>query len=390
MDDAEQALIGTASVGGGYDTNVLAAAVGRRRLLRPGRAGGVAQGSVGLNYTLSLDRVQVGASAGTSAQYYPAISDRLFEARGANVGISARLLNRPALTASQSVAYQPFTFLGAVGNDDPLIAGQFSPPDASFVPTLEHYLSYQGGLSLTQPLSRRVSLSSSYGYRQSNRRNRDLFTHGVQANLRVNMARYTGLMVGYRINEGRYPGGRVYRNQTPIIGLDFTRPLSLTRRTALSFGAGATAIESRDRTQVRATGNASLTHEVGRSWQAFANYFRGLRYVETFDEPLFNDTASVGFGGLVNRRVQVSTSVAASKGQIGFSRQRSFNTVSASAGMFVALSRFSNLSISYSHYRYSFDQDVLLPDGVVNDFGRQGVRVNLNLWAPLAATRRRP
>lgn len=390
MDNAEQSLVATASLGGGYDTNVLAAALGRQRVFRPGGSGGVTQGSAGLNYALSLDRVQMGASAGTSAQYYPAFSETLLNTHNMSIGGRVRLLDRPAITANQTVSYQPFTFLGPVSSEDAVLIGQIPPPDTSFAPTLEHYLSYQGGIQLDQPLSRRVSLSSRYQYRKSDRPNRDFLFHGVQADLRFAISRYASLITGYRVFEGRYTDGRVYRNHTPIVTVDMARPLSLTRRTMLSFGAGATAIENRDRTQVRATGNAALTHEVGRSWQAFANYGRGLRYLETFDEPIFSDTASVGFGGLVNRRVQVTTIVAASKGQVGFTGQRSFDTVSATAGASVALNRFSSLSVNYFHYRYGFDQDVALPAGVLNRFARHGIRANINFWAPLAATRRRP
>jgi hypothetical protein len=67
-------------------------------------------------------------------------------------------------------------------------------------------------------------------------------------------------------------------------GINYGRPLSISRRTSFSFSTGS-AIAVRDdlsnpdaapATTARLTGNASLTHELGRTWTARATYRRGL------------------------------------------------------------------------------------------------------------------
>jgi len=388
--DAEQSLVGTANLGAGYDTNVLAAALGRQRLLRPGDAGGLVQGSAGLNYTLARERYQLGGSAGTSARYYPNLSNSAFRTHNGSMGGRMRLLDRPAVTADATVRYQPFTFLGALGDTDTGGVGESALPDAGVVPTMEHYLTYQGGLGLSQPLSRRVTFSSNYQYRYADRRDRGFSTQGVGAQLRVALSGVANLMAGYRLNEGKYASGRTFRSHSPIIGIDMAKALSLTRRTTASFGGGSSAIQSQGRSQIRATGNASLVHEIGRTWQVSSGYGRSFRFVETFDEPIFSDAVNVVLSGLVSRRVQASVTAGASKGQVGLTSQRSFTSISSSAGMSVALSRHANLNLGYTQYRYTFDQDVLLPEGVLNEFGRHSVNASVGFWVPLATQRRRP
>jgi len=384
--DAEQSLVGTASVGGGYDTDVLAATFGGQQP-RGGTAGWLAQGTVGLNYTLARDRYQLGSTAATSGQYSPEMADPLRTYTG-SLGGSVRLLDKPAVTANQSVQYQPLTFLGALGDPTQPFVGQSAPVDSSMVIDSEHYLTYQGGLAVSQPLSRRVTASSNYQYRQANRQDNEFFTQSVGAQVRVGLTKGASFYGGYAVNESRYADGRTYRNQTPRFGVDMAKALSLTRQTTVAFGAGSTAVNSGGDTQVRATGNAELVHQMGQTWQLSSAYARGLRYVDTFAEPLFSDSVNVALGGMVNRRVQLTASATAARGE-GLSSQGTYNSLAGAAVMSVALSRYSNLNLSYTRYRYDFDEEIELPEGALNQFERQGIRASVSFWMPLLTQRRR-
>lgn len=385
--DTEQSLVATASMGAGYDTDVLAATLNRQQPQGSGSAGWLAQGGAGLNYLLARDRYQMGSTAVTSGQYSPEMSSPLRTYSG-SLGGSVRLLDKPSLTADSTLRYQPYTFLGAIADTEQPFVGQSAPLDTSTVVGSEHYLTYLGGLALSQPLSRRVTFSSSYQYRQSYRQDNEFASQGVSAQVNVRVSRDVSLFGGYRANQGRYASGRTYWNHQPTIGADMGKALSLTRRTTISFGVGSTAVNNAGDTSVRATGSASLAHDVGRTWRLTANYSRGLRYVETFDEPLFSDFAGVGFGGLVNQRVQVFASAGAARGE-GVASQGSYNTLSGTAGMIVGLSRYSSFNVTYTRYRYDFDERIQIPEGASNEYERHGIRASVGFWMPLATQRRR-
>ena len=48
-----------------------------------------------------------------------------------------------------------------------------------------------------------------------------------------------------------------------------------------------------------------------------------------------------------------------------------------------------NFGVSYSIFRYSFEEGVVLPVGVPYSVNRQSVRATISVWAPLLNTSRR-
>ena len=65
------------------------------------------------------------------------------------------------------------------------------------------------------------------------------------------------------------------------------------------------------------------------------------------------------------------------------------DTYQAFTNLAYALTRWANVNVSYSYYRYRFDSITLLPTGIARDFDRQSVRGNVNLWAPIINKARR-
>ena len=100
--------------------------------------------------------------------------------------------------------------------------------------------------------------------------------------------------------------------------------------------------------------------------------------------------ATVSLNGLLDRRWSFQAAGGAALGNLGFgSSSNGFNTYYATAGVSRALSRFVNLGVDYSFYRYDFEQADLLPQGYNTDFSRNTVRATLSAWLPLFQRGRR-
>jgi hypothetical protein len=381
VDNSGQSLTATSTLSGGYDDNILADATGRNAL-RNGQGGTLGQLSAGLNYTLSASRASVNAGLGTSIRYYPSLGNDYFKTYNASIGGQVQLFQTPNVTLYQSVSYRPFTFLSAFPDAGEPV-GASSAPEPDFVPIASQYMAYAGGVDLNQQLSRRLSFNSSYGYGTTDRTETRFLRQTGSAGFQVGMTRDLSLRLGYRYTRADYRGRGLVETHRPDVGLDFRRALSLTRRTSLTFGVGTEASVYNETTRFRATGNATVTHEIGRSWSAVGAYQRGTSFVETLSEPIFGDSGSVTLVGLVTRRIQFQAVASGSTGHSGFSTARNYNTYRGSVGLSTALTRFMNIGIDYAYYNYKFDALIELEPGVPRDLDRQSVRAHVTLWAPL-------
>jgi hypothetical protein len=194
--------------------------------------------------------------------------------------------------------------------------------------------------------------------------------------------------MGYRYSEAHYTD-RVVSTQSPDVGLDFNRALSLTRRTSFAFGVGAEATRSNDHTRYRATGNVNLNHEIGRTWMANASYQRGTYYIDTVDEPVFADSATAGLSGLISRRIQFQALATAMLGNAGFNVDRRFDNYRGSVTVSTALNRFMNVGMDYAYYRYVYDEQIQLDPGLPHNINRQSIRAHVSFWAPVMNRTRR-
>jgi hypothetical protein len=311
----------------------------------------------------------------------------------ASAGISVRLLDRPAVSANQSVMYRPYTLTTMFPSVTDPRDGEIEALELEVVPVREHFVMYSGGISAGQQISRRTTLDAGYGYglRETSYLGGRLLSQQAGGGMSLELTRGLALRLGYQYSEGRYSGDRApFRNHQADIGLRFNRALSLTRRTTFSFGTGSYATVHEERTRFRAAASARLNHEIGRTWHAALSYNRGMRFIETLLQPVFSDSASLSFGGLINRRLRFDSSAHASLGTVGVAGNNGYDTYRGLAGLSMALTRHMAVSLNYSYYRYRFDDGILLPPGVMRDLDRQSVRAQVNMWMPLFQRARRP
>ena len=392
-DGAGQSLTAQATFSGGYDDNILADAIRRATVIRNAQGGGLGQFSGGLSYALSGDRASLNAGAGTSLRYYPSLPNDYYKTYNASIGGQVIVLRKPALTAHALAAYRPYSFLSltpGAGDDDvvdPTI-GASTPPEVDFVPVANQYIYYSAGSTMSQPLSRRTTADLNYTYSTADRLNRHFWRQGGGVTLRHQLNKDLSLRAGYKYTEAHY-GERTNRVHRPDVGLDFNHALSLTRRTTFNFGVGTEATVVNDRTRLRATGNASLQHEMGRTWTLAGNYRRGTYYTETLPDPVFGDAASASLDGLITRRLQFRAIATASLGSVGSGARHKYDIYRGTVSLSTALTRYMNVGLDYAYFDYSFNEGIVLDPGVPSDISRQSIRAHLTLWAPLLNRARR-
>jgi hypothetical protein len=138
------------------------------------------------------------------------------------------------------------------------------------------------------------------------------------------------------------------------------------------------------RTNYLVTGRLALTYEIGRSWTAAANIRRDVDFSLGFNQPVVLGGGSIGIGGGVGRRFQLTTNSGMSRGTIGVGAGApDFSVFTAGAGFVAAISRNMAVSTNYTFRYYRFDDSASLPFGLRPESQRHGVSVSLNLWVPL-------
>ena len=393
-----QRLTMNASLGGGVDNAVFAKTEETDSGSAPlGGRSSYGQLSTGLSYALQrTSGTALGASFATTGIYVPDSLQPYIGSYGGAVGVSLKLTERTSMSANQSAGYQPYYTLDLF----PAL-GQPSLGQAALAPldlrvNQEGYATYGSMLGVTHTLSRRSSIAVNYAYTRSDFTSGfDPFTsHTAGARFSRTLTRNLAARVGYAFSEaqatGIDPSADRFRGHNLDVGVDYNRPLSLSRRTTLSFGSGSTATTDGQQTYYNLTGDAQVSHELGRSWRTSVRYSRGVTFYETFQAPALADTVAAGVAGRLHRRVALQSSVGTSFGQVGLSETGSeFRTSYTTVALAYALTRLLRFGTDYSYMHYSFGS-ATVPFGFLPNMQRHTARAYLSVRLPLLQPQRRP
>jgi hypothetical protein len=389
--NSPQQLDITASLFGAYDDDVTAEQGGLASAA--GGVGGVYSGlTAGLSYGRRLSRsVSFGLSAGSSVRYYPSLKGESFAPIGEQVGagftFGGERNTRNKLSIGGDLAFAPYYSLSLVPAAAPIDAGDLAPQAVDSVINKNQALSYGAGATLEHALGARSSLIVNGGvhtmdFQEESRRQS---SRSVGAHFRRNLTKDLGLKFGYERADATF-GGIAGQMSNHIIdaGLDFLKPLSLTRHTSLTFSIGPSMYEQNNIRQYRAVGDAALNHEIGRTWSATANYHRGVGFVAGLNSAVFSDSWGGSIGGLLNEWLDFRAMGSYSTGEFAITgAANTYDTYQASARLRAALQQSLALYVEYVAYRYEFDSRANLPAGIPGRLVRQGVRTGLTLWLPL-------
>jgi len=174
------------------------------------------------------------------------------------------------------------------------------------------------------------------------------------------------------------------------LGLDYNDGLALrlSRRTTVTFAASlGSARPVPGKTQYRILGNATLSHYIGRTWNAYAQGGRSLGFVAAFSEPILSDSASVGLVGQLANRISWTNGANWTRGYIGLDTHRHFDSTSVGSTLSFGVTRRIGAFVQYNFYKNRLPSDAFALT-VLSNFDRQTVAAGLTLYAPIFSSQR--
>lgn len=258
-----------------------------------------------------------------------------------------------------------------------------------------HILRHAAVVSLNKTIDSRSNLSVSYRARYVHFTDDlpDLGSQAASIGYDRRLTRHATLNLGYAFRHvnTRF-GGQQPNIQNINAGVSYSRALSISRRTSFSFSTGSSVVRNdpldptRDaQARFRMNGSAALTHEIGRSWTAFASYQRRFVFREAFAEPFSTDGVSVGVGGLITRKLEFSARAGWSLSAVGDGQRNQHKASVAVAQARYGLTRYLAAYARYVYYRYRIGEDVVFADDLdlPRSLDRNGVRVGITAFVPL-------
>ena len=419
-----QSLVLSGSLYGAYDDNVLAGLNESNNSANwhLQNSGVYLGGAVGLDYAISRSsqRVDFGAQAGGQLRYYrhEDLSSLVPDYR-ASADVGFRLGRSTRLRLGHQFVYSSqYRLFGVTAefDDEEIVTGDLIVSDPALDLFRLDSVRNTSRVSLNHSIGRHTSFTVGYAFRSVDfvedegdpedegfpvddgiREGHlgDYSVHSGQARLQYTrpLTAYASLNLGYgiRVSESRVGTGEPRVLHDIRAGISYSRALSFSRRTSLSFSTGSAITVNDDlqqpevdtRTDFRLTGDVELLHEMGRTWTARVGYFRGFVFREAFAEPYFTDGVHAGLGGLITRRLSFSAVATWNLSQLQRRGQTGHRGMIATAQSTYALNSFLALFADYVYYEYKFQEDVPLDPRFPRLLDRQGVRVGITTSIPL-------
>jgi hypothetical protein len=388
------------AVFGAYDDNLLADQ-GQSSVDPRFQVGGrYAAASVSLDYSKRAGRATFDFTGGTTYRYYPSISEMTGFNYYGSIGLTAPLSTRTELRATESVSYTPFYSFGPFPGATPSVPGGVAPISPDYPLFEQPALYLYSAASLAHRMTPRSSLSADYTWSSIDYRTQDLpyRNWGAGGGYSYALSSRASVRAGYHYRKGisgYYSAGQPVISHDIDIGIDYSRPLSASRRTTFGFSTGSTiyravnpgttdvTIDQPYKTHYFVNGSVFLNQQIGRSWNARVNYQRGMEFVPGFADPFFADSVAASLGGFLAARSRLEMSAAYSNGSVGIGSHSNYDSYTASASYQFALAKWGAFFADYTFYHYVFDQTVVLPPGMNRGQDRQSIRGGMNLWLPL-------
>lgn len=357
-------------------------------LPRSGYTGGV---NLGLGFDRQTSRTTFKTQAGATYQEF--YRSPTFGATSYNAGMlaRARVTTRFDVEAQGQYVRSPFFRLVP---DPSAASGVVVPGDPFAIRLLDsESRSVSGGfVSRYSKQSTLTVTATQRATRFLNDANLKFDVLGAQAIWRRQLTRSFALHAGYgqeRINQSTRPDAD-YVYELIDLGIDFTRPISLTRRTTLGITTQTTAVK-RPLTgrRYRVNGNATVTSYYARTWRVAAGVSRNTEFLPGFVEPLFSDSVNATLAGLMTPRSELLLTLTGGKGRLGVDGEGRYTTAHSNARINFAITRHIGVYGQYAVYYYKLPPNAL---GVVlpSQVSRQSISLGINTWLPLLNKVRAP
>ena len=178
-----------------------------------------------------------------------------------------------------------------------------------------------------------------------------------------------------------------------MAGVNYSRALSFSRRTSLSFGTGTAIVTAQNLDDPEPAARASVSG-CSATWRSITRWgARGRRrspttvafiFRDEFNEPFFVDVRL----GLARRVDHAPPRLRGARALVvchhrPAGEQRVTPASLPRAQLRYAISRFVAAFARYVYYQYDFGEDIVIESGLPRSLDRQGVRVGLTATLPL-------
>jgi hypothetical protein len=348
-----------------------------------------------LNASVNGEHVRFNLLASTNVRHYASLDQILVMNHFVGGNVIAQVTRKTSFTLNPSVTYAPTYLNGLLTETTP--AGTLESPSANSVVDAQRSYTYSAATGLTHNFTPRASLLFDASYRYTdfighNAAYPDYRSYDGGGRFLYSLNRHTRMVLGYKFTHAQTLGLAQTREHDLEVGIDYDLPLSPTRKTTFSFNLGPTlatgyvALDGdRDlRHQYRMRGDASLSHEFGRTWTTRVSYHRALGFIEGLAQPAYTGAYAASLDGSLNRRFGLSVSGAYSTGESALIGEPSpFKSYTGSSRLLIALGREWASYVQYVYYYYDFSQGFQLPVGVSRGLSRDSVRAGVTLWVPM-------
>lgn len=371
----------TATTAAGYDTDITS----RSRNPNADTDAAHTGAQLSLNFSKRGENKSMYLVGRTEYRHY--YSDQPINATMHSVasGVSAPLGRRITFNTSGQVSHSPRFVFSVLPLTSDVPFDQL--PALDYGVAARDTIAYHARGGLRFDLSPRSDLSLAYTHGRFTDTDDEygLQTHMFSGQYTRTLTRYARLHLGYSEHWGTYERTLVIerarrRMRTIDAGINYSRPLSLSRRTTFSFATGSTAFDRNGSTVYNVTGNARLNHQLARFWTLGIAYSRRVGFIGGFDEPILADAVSVQLNGGLWQRALLSASAGYANGSVGVTTTRASDhrSVQGHLRMEVPITRRRLSAFAhYFHYRYRFGEAVNLPIGIDRELARHGVRAGL-------------
>ena len=345
------------------------------------------------NMKTSGRHVETAITANSNGRLYRDNSRYQTTTNALGAGLKAQVSQHATLMLNQGLTYTPAYLYGLFADTAPPELGDPVAPAPDYYSGAPESIASLTSASLDRQVGARGHVTFDGSYRFNNVDEapgyNDLTTYSAGAHLGRAVNRNTSLRLGYVYTKSEYSATFTPVEHRPEFAVDYTRPLSATRNATFSFTVsplmlqGATLADGRPSDEMKYSlgGSASFNYPMTRTWTLGAGFSSGTSFVEGFTEPLTTNSASVAFGGFVNRRTDLSFHASGSMGESVSGSP--FSSSTANARVRIALNRMLATTFDYLFYYYDFDNGIAIPPGMSPQLTRNGVRVGLTIWAPV-------
>jgi hypothetical protein len=298
---------------------------------------------------------------------------------------------RQRFRASQTLGYTPYYQFGGVTQLALMPLSESAQAYGDLANTELDAIAATTDVEWSRTISDRVGVSAIYNRRSTTfgHSDMDMVTQSAGATLSRRITRFASLRTGYTYrtgNTGFASTSQPLQDHDLDLGVDYSRPVTASGRTTVSFGTGSSVTPQEEGFAYRLTGDAAVTRLLGRTWNARAGVNRSVQLLEGFAEPVLANIVNLALGGTLHRRVSVLSWGSMSTGTVGLTgaEGNGYANWSAGGGLSIMVGRRGSFDAQYFIAGDEFEDGVALPPGLSHERRqRRGLRAGFSWRGPL-------